>query len=371
MARSRDFADANFPSGTINRNVVIGGDFDTNPWQRGVSFTGVGSNKYTADRWSYAVAGSPTGVFTVQKQNLHPTAAESGHGGTYCLDFDVTTADTAYAAGDAMVLVHHVEGYNTQQFGFGKAGTRYVTLSFWHRHDTAGTYCGALRNLAGDRSWVFEYSQSTGATWEKAEITVPVDTGGTWNEQSNRGVSITFSLGSGSTWQATKDQWSTGNFWTTSSETNNTSSIGNSFMFALVQLEAGEVATKFESRDAGTELALCHRYYWSNYGVGDYPGDSVASPIYLANVYSGNTLYVENISLPVPMRADPTVATYPPSWGGTGSNWTYHNQTNWTAGTPVATVRGEQDVELYSTALTKANGTATICGGFITCDAEL
>jgi len=34
------------------RNAIIGGDFDTNPWQRGVgNFVGVADGVYTADRW--------------------------------------------------------------------------------------------------------------------------------------------------------------------------------------------------------------------------------------------------------------------------------------------------------------------------------
>ena len=33
------------------RNLITGGDFTTNPWQRGTSFAAVANGTYTADRW--------------------------------------------------------------------------------------------------------------------------------------------------------------------------------------------------------------------------------------------------------------------------------------------------------------------------------
>jgi hypothetical protein len=39
------------------RNLIIGGDFTTAPWQRGASFTSVGTTSYTADRWTWVQIG--------------------------------------------------------------------------------------------------------------------------------------------------------------------------------------------------------------------------------------------------------------------------------------------------------------------------
>jgi hypothetical protein len=65
---------------------------------------------------------------------------------------------------------------------------------------------------------------------------------------------------------------------------------------SLVQLEVGSVATPFENRPIGTELALCQRYYQA----------------FTAGVThtTGNNPYVPFIySFPVVMRAIPTVTT--------------------------------------------------------------
>ncbi|MBM3273379.1 hypothetical protein FJY94_09140 [Candidatus Kaiserbacteria bacterium] len=61
------------------------------------------------------------------------------------------------------------------------------------------------------------------------------------------------------------------------------------------QLEEGSVATPFESRPIGTELALCQRYY------------SVATTTARFGSYSGIQYFRTTISCPVAMRASPTV----------------------------------------------------------------
>ena len=51
------------------RNLIDGGDFTTNPWQRGTSFTGIASTPtYTADRW-FAVGGASSSISVSQTAN--------------------------------------------------------------------------------------------------------------------------------------------------------------------------------------------------------------------------------------------------------------------------------------------------------------
>jgi hypothetical protein len=71
------------------------------------------------------------------------------------------------------------------------------------------------------------------------------------------------------------------------------------------QLEIGTVATPFEQRPYGMELALCQRYYWQQTNV-----------IFTTGVYRAGTTNLENNKkmLPVPMRiAPPTCSATSPT----------------------------------------------------------
>jgi hypothetical protein len=246
-------------SGTGFRNRIIGGDFHINPWVRGTSFAAIASAAYSADRFVYGA--SIAAVLTVLKTADGPTPAQAGVYSPSCFHVDVTTADASLAAGDTSVFHQRIEGYNIADAGFGQAGTRYITLSFWHKHTKTGTHCVAFKNSAVDRSYIAEYTQAVTDTWEKATLTVPVDTSGTWLYDEGTGLQVTFNLASGTTHHAAAaDIWSAGNFSATAACVNNLDSTSNNFKIALVQLEVGEVATSFEVRSRAVEEQLCYRY---------------------------------------------------------------------------------------------------------------
>lgn len=72
------------------RNVLRGGDFGTNPWQRGTSaLTATSTVTYTADGWF--VRGSAGSAITVAKQTANQTA---GFGGSLRFQRDSANADT-------------------------------------------------------------------------------------------------------------------------------------------------------------------------------------------------------------------------------------------------------------------------------------
>jgi hypothetical protein len=278
------------------KNKIIGGDFTTNPWQRGTSFTALAADAYSADRWRYS--NNTTVVLNALKTADAPTADQAGVFTQHCLHIDVTTADASIAVGEACLISQRVEGFNAASFGFGQSGTRYVTLSFWHKHTKTGTYCVALRNSAQDRSYVAEYTQDVTDTWEKAVVTFPVDTSGTWLYDSGLGLQVNFSLAIGWTFQTTANAWQAGNFLATANQVNALDSTANNFKIALVQLEAGSVATPFEHRPYGTELALCQRYY---YRIN--PSGSTR----IAVGFCSSTSNLDAISpFPVPMRTAPS-----------------------------------------------------------------
>ena len=243
------------------KNRIIGGNFSTNPWQRGTSFTGYtgATSAYTADR--FVAGGNQDGSIDVLKTADAPTIAEAGIFTQHCLHANVDSEDTSIGASQYYEFYQFIEGYNILDLGFGQSGTRYVTLSFWHKHTETGTNCVSIRNGAVNRSYVVEYTQSVSNAWEKQEITIPVDTTGTYDYTNQRALQIVFTIAAGTDRQTTANAWQSGAYTATSNQVNNLETLGNDFKIALVQLEAGDKATRFETRSVGQELALCKRYY--------------------------------------------------------------------------------------------------------------
>ena len=273
------------------KNKIIGGDFTTNPWQRGTSFAAIAAGAYFADRWR--VGYTSTAVVTASKAVDAPTAAQAGIFTQHCASLAVTTAQTVIAAGDAFILNQLIEGLNTSSFGFGQAGSRSVTRSFWVKGTKTGIHCVAVRNSAIDRSYVAEYTINTTNTWELKTITIPVDTAGTWLYDTGSGLRLDFTLMAGTQYQAAANTWAAGNFFATANQVNQLDTVGNTFKIALVQLEAGSVATPFDARSIGQELVLCQRYYqWANSSM----RVTAAAGDYLQS----------NINFSVPMRATPS-----------------------------------------------------------------
>ena len=235
------------------RNKIINGKMEIA--QRGTSFAAAGSGVYTLDRW--VPSSSTAGVVTISQQADVPADNEFQSS----LRVAVTTADASIAASDNFGVFQNIEGFNVRDL-IGRT----FTLSFWVRSSKTGTHCVSLRNGAGDRTYVAEYTVSAANTWEKKSITVSsgLITAGTWNWTNGLGLSVGFNLYCGSTFQTTAGSWQTGNFLATANQVNCLDTIGNIFAITGVQLEVGSVATPFEHRPYGAELALCQRYYYRN-----------------------------------------------------------------------------------------------------------
>jgi hypothetical protein len=99
---------------------------------------------------------------------------------------------------------------------------------------------------------------------------------------------------------ATFDTWLAGNFISASGATNWAATAGNFIELTELQVETGSVATPFEQRPYGMELALCQRYYYrvfpgtvSTIMTGIGPGASATSATMITH-------------FPVPMRIAPT-----------------------------------------------------------------
>jgi hypothetical protein len=108
----------------------------------------------------------------------------------------------------------------------------------------------------------------------------------------------------------TKDSWQAGNYVSSSDATNWLTTINNALNLTDIQLEAGSVATPFERRSYGQELALCQRYYQQSTQVTTSWGSDQA--MFSGNVSSGGS-YMASVRFPVQMRASPAVTMLVPS----------------------------------------------------------
>lgn len=311
-------------SGSLSgRNRIINGDMRIDQRNAGAAVSLAASiGGYTLDRWS--CSNSSDGAITVQRS----TAAPAGFANS--LLWTTTTADTSLAATQYALVSQPIEGFNTADLNWGSSNATSVTLSFWVRSSLTGTFSGSIRNSAGSRSYVYTYSISAANTWEYKSITVTGDTTGTWANDNGVGVYVWFSLGQGSSYTGTAGSWQASNLIGASGTANVIGTTSATFYLTGVQLEAGSVATPFERRSYGQELALCQRYYEKSFDIDTAPsnGPNATSFSTLNGVFGACALNGGSpsayIFFKVQKRAQPTFIAYGNSnghWIAGGSTW--------------------------------------------------
>jgi hypothetical protein len=258
------------------------------------TITDTANYTYTLDRW--AAYGTQASKFSVQ-QNAGSVTPPVGF--TKYLGITSLSAYSILAA-DRFELLQGIEGVNTADLGWGAAGAVSVTLSFWVRSSLTGAFGGSLQNSAGNRSYPFSFTINASNTWEQKTITITGDTTGTWvTDTTAAGVYLTFSVGTGSNKAATAGAWAAGNYTTATGATSVVGTNGATFYITGVQLEPGTVATPFERRSYGAELALCQRYFQQIGGVSGVP--------WALATLSGNTGSVAAVFFGTLMRTSPTL----------------------------------------------------------------
>jgi hypothetical protein len=267
--------------------------------------------QYTVDRWQAQL--TQASKFSVQ-QNAGAVTPPVGF-----TNYLGVTSLSAYSvvSGDFFSVQQVIEGFNASDLGWGTATAQSVTLSFLVRSSLTGTFGGAFSNSAFNRSYPFSYTISSANTWTTVSVTIPGDTSGTWLNTNGAGIYIRFGLGAGSTYSGTAGAWVASGLISTTGAVSVVGTSGATFYITGVQLEAGSVATPFERRPYGTELALCQRYYWDS--------GTISSSTLLFDLYS-NTAGAQTLSgtvarVPVDMRTAPTVAVPTGSFSNTSGSF--------------------------------------------------
>ena len=237
------------------KNRVINGDMRV--WQRGTSHAD--TTTYTADRWFVNRNGGVSGV----------TVSQSGSIGNYFLKVQRQASTTATNNSDVRQVI---ESLNCADL----AGQN-VTLSF-------NCYKGA--NFSGS-SVTAEIRYST-ATDDLVNIV------GSWASGGSSGITPTTTSTRYSLTVSIPANAATLMVRFVTDAYSGTAGADDSIYYNDVQLEAGSLATPFERRSYGMELALCQRYYEFGETSFYYTG------------YSTQTIYY-NVSFKVYKRSVPTV----------------------------------------------------------------
>ena len=257
------------------RNRIINGNFDF--WQRGTSFTGA---EYGADRWVHGRVGT---THTATRQGFPVGQTDvPGNSAYYCR----TVVSSVAGAGNYAELEQRIEDVRTF------AGQQ-VTISFWARADaTKNIAINIVQNFGTGGSpsanvGISGTKVSIGTTFQKVTVTatLPSISGKTLGTDNNSLLQLLIWFDAGSTWNG---------------DTDSLGQQSGTFDIAQVQIEPGAVATPFEQRPIGTELALCQRYF--NRIVTGPTGSAVTATDCHLTFPAG-----------VPMRTDPTFSLSAPA----------------------------------------------------------
>ena len=268
------------------RNFLINGDMKIS--QRGTSFTSAttpanSDDTYLLDRWILLSDGNDA-------VDVTQTATVPTTGFKYSIGLDVETTNKKF--GILQVLENDD---SIPLIGSNVAFSFYAKVSATTKLDNVKaaiiSWSGTADTVTSDivSAWEAEGTEPTlEANWAYENIPV------------NLNVTTSFVK---YTISAAVDTASTANvgvfIWSDVTDT----TAGDFLYITGCQLELGLIATPFESRHYGEELALCQRYYWR--------GSPMANPN--LNAYATGCYFSWVHSFPVTMRIPPTLATVCPN----------------------------------------------------------
>lgn len=300
-----------------NRNLIIGGNFDTNPWQRGTSFAAVADGTYTADRFRWSQIGSSS--INISQSADAPSVAQAGWVVTNSLSISTSTPTTSPATTDLYSLQYRMEGYDWAQIAQAP-----VTISFWVKSTATGVFSFSVRNSGYDRYYIAEFTVNSSNTWEKKTLLIPASpSAGTWNYSTGMGVELNIMVAAGSNYIGTVGAWTTGSKLISTNQVNGIASSANVFKIDLLKVEGGSLATPFSIRSVQEELLLAQRYFWKTFPQGVAPvsnaGENGCLFFYqnrTTATAAGNSI-CSTVFFPVAMRSTPAISVYNPKAANT------------------------------------------------------
>ena len=259
--------------------------------QRGTTFNSLADNTYTVDRYKWEIS-------VVDQLVVNVTQASDGPSGfANSLKLTVATPETAIEDNEFVSMVHVIEAQDMIQFGWGSDNPEPMSISFWVKSSITGTYSISLYTQDGSRSIGRTYTINSANTWEYKTFLIPPDSSGV-NDDNGGGLWFYINLAAGPNRNNSDNtQWGgyTGGKLCYGQEVQLAETSGATWQITGFQVEKGSVATPFEHRSYGEELALCQRYY------------QILSSGRLMSVGNGSGYSNGSTVLPVQLRASATL----------------------------------------------------------------
>jgi len=286
-----------------NRNLIINGAMQVA--QRGTSATESSSGYYSLDRFALLHTGTDESPTQAQ---VDVASGTTPYTQGFRKAFRVTNGNQTSGAGasDNISIRYKVEAQDIANSGWNYlSSSSNITISFWIKSSVAQNF---YFNFIAPDGTSYNYPMETGSlsanTWTKVTKTISGNANLTFNNDNGVGLQIDWWPFAGTSYTdggVTLNQWVTYSSggrvpdYTTTWYTTNDAT----FEITGVQLEVGSVATDFEHRSFGQELALCQRYYYraTSDAVGQRFGSGNQMTSSAANIL---------IPLPVTMRIKPT-----------------------------------------------------------------
>tara|TARA_Y100000361_G_scaffold153465_1_gene175335 strand:+ start:46 stop:1200 length:1155 start_codon:yes stop_codon:yes gene_type:complete len=310
---------ANITNNLSNRNKVINGAMVVN--QRSGTYNRPTGDEYTVDRFETRTGSS----FNFDTLTTQDSSAPNGF--SKSLKITPQTTQTPSGSHNGM-FAHLIEADNLLGFASGTSSAKKFVLSFYAKSASQNNnhqYSVQLSKInSGGNFYYQNRSFTVTSSWQRFTVAFPADTSNNITTGNGEGLRILWHLAAGS-----DDIASAVTSWTSSNgnhavtgQSNFMDNTSNEFYLTGVQLEASDsdVATDFEHRSFGQELALCQRYFECSNSYGTVPLTDTGQGIYIQSASSngaGNCL--QSINFKVSKRANPTMT----GGGNTLGSWGY------------------------------------------------
>ena len=293
-----------------NRNLIINGAMQVA--QRGTSETSVSTSQYANACDRFKVNGN-NGTWTISQD----TNAPSGFSNSFKM---LLTATETIGGTSYWSVEHKMEGQNLQQLSYGTSDAETVTVSFYVKSNITGTYCLNLYQDDGSKNFPKTYTIDSANTWERKTISFVGDTSTALDNDNASSLRTQFFVVAGSSYNSgsagSRVAYSDATF--AAGQSAQVDAVNDYWQITGLQLEIGDVATPFEHRSYGDELAACQRYYQKSYPDSVSAGSVSQLGAHMVYIPATGNTFRYTLVFEDQMRANPTATFYVPETGTSG-----------------------------------------------------